>query len=206
MSRRTLVTLPLLALALATCDDQPLQITDRLSTSEAEAVAGGLLGLSLDAGTSAREDNQPAGVSARSPIAFGTEVSFTAACPVGGTAAFTVGLDGAVDPAADTGHVALDVTEAPAGCGVQDGDTGHTITLDGAPDLAAHYVLELEAGGPYRLSGTFLGAVNWTTGDRTGTCSLDMSFDAAGDRVANTGSATLTGTVCGVSVSTTVER
>jgi len=200
------VALPLLALALVACDNQPLQITDRLSTSEAAAVAGGLLGLTLDAGTSAREDNQPAGAPARSPISFGTEVSVTAACPVGGTAAFTVGLDGAVDPPADTGHVTLDITEAPAACGVQDADSGHTITLDGAPDLAAHYVLELEAGGPYQLSGTFLGAVDWSTGDRIGTCSLDMTFDASGDRVANTGSASLTGTVCGVSVSTTVER
>ena len=53
------------------------------------------------------------------------------------------------------------------------------------------------AGGP-RMWARYDGAVGFETVDKSGTCSLDVDFSLQGDVAAETGSATLTGRVCGI--------
>lgn len=185
----------------AACDDQPLQVTDTLSQDEAEDLAAAILSLTLDTDLS---QVQPAtGGPAAVPTTFEHTVEFTTPCPSGGSVDVVAVAEGVVDPDDGTGSLTLALSEAHDACGVTAGDPPTAWTLNGAPGLDIDYDLAWSAAA-FEGGGVYDGAVDWSTGDRNGRCVIDLTFDVDGDLEAQTGAATLDGSVCGVSVSSSI--
>jgi hypothetical protein len=201
-SRRILTTVAI-AVGLSACDDDPVQVVDTLSEAEASALASVLLDISLEGTLDAVGDTEPPAGPPSAPIAFETDVSFTAPCPLGGTVAATAALEGVVDAETEEWDVTLDVTETHQACVVSDADSGQTFTIDGAPDLNVAFDLEYTPDD-FTVTGAYGGAVGWQTEGRSGTCTVDLGFDASGDPGTGAGTASLTGTVCGVTISHTI--
>ncbi len=206
------ILVPLLCAALVTaCSDSgtgPAKIT----TAQAQAVAGALFQVAQDASVSAYGKAPGARPSPTSPISgaqasadtVNAHVRLTAPCALGGSVGVDAALDGVVDPVDSTIDLTFGITETPSACAVRDPKTGTQFTFDGKPDVSADFVLQAGGGKPTTLSGTVSGAIQWSSDTGSGTCSVDLRFDGTRDPLDRTGSDALHGTVCGTSVETTV--
>lgn len=199
---RAAAMVALTLLAAACGDDDPAAPSEGgLTEAEATVLAEVLLGLTLEAGSSASDE---ATVPARAPAAvardFDLSFAFEAPCPLGGTLEVDLDLTGTADPDTGAGDLTMELVEVPRGCVVRHEDSGRRFELDGAPGITATVDVVADGEGAASFSGSYDGAVAWETDDRDGTCTFDLAFGGEGDELAGTASGTLEGTVCGVSV------
>jgi hypothetical protein len=189
----------LTALALlAACDNEPLQIVDTLGLDEVDALAEVLLDLTL-AGN--REVTTPEGASPpAAPTPFGATLQFQTPCPIGGWVDVVGNVSGTVDPEAGTGSLALDLVQTHEACRAVHLASGREFRLDGAPDLTVAYGISW-TGGDFEAGGGYQGALDWSTDGRSGRCEVAVTFDAAGIVEEGATSASLSGTICGRTVS-----
>lgn len=121
------------------------------------------------------------------------------ACPLGGQV--SVAFDFTEESVGDTVRIITDMTLDPQRCVVQ--SEGYRFTLDGNPSV--HIEMTLSSVGALEqltLDGTVTGGVDWELEDRSGTCMIDVSFNANIDfSVSEPGdSGTISGTMCGMEV------
>lgn len=187
-----------LLIATAGCDNDPLQITDTLTEDEASALATALFGLTLDASLSGvgGSSDGPAAV----PQQFETSFDVSGPCPLGGSLAVEVDMAGSFDPETEVGTFELDMLETHQSCVVADPETGQEYTVSGSPNLLVEVDLAVE-GTAFDVTGGYGGAVDWATGTRNGTCVVELAFTGTGDTEVGAGSATISGSICGVDVS-----
>lgn len=194
-------------LAAAACSDDPAAPSDELSPTEAAELAAILGDLAVEQGFSAAGDGSaaaPTAAPAAVPITFATDVVFTATCPLGGAVEVDAELSGTVDGETGRLETAMTVVQTHRACVAEGGDTGTLFTLDGAPAVTVSMDLESDAqSGDYEVEASFVGAVSWSTDGRSGTCSMDLDVDTSGNNVTGTGTSTVTGSICGITVSQT---
>lgn len=186
------VTLAMLV-AVAACGDSATEVVGDLSQAEAEALAE-VVGATVFASTS--EVPWAQGAPARTPVSGSETVSATVPCELGGT----VDVHGSLEYSGDTETVidaTFGLTQVHDGC-VAESQDGIRFTLDGAPNVSADMSLSVSQND-VSLEGMYGGAVDWSTDGRDGTCSLDVTLSVDMSNTSESGSASMAGTVCGVS-------
>ncbi len=190
------------ALCLSACGDASTGPEGGLTKDEAGALASAILDLDVNAGlTGAGSAAVRAGAPAAAPSTFSYHTSGEGPCPLGGTMFADVGLSGTFDDATQQGKLDLTTSSKYHGCVVKTEETGQQFTLDGAPSIDAVLHLETKPNDTFQLSGSYQGAVAWQSEGRSGTCHFDLTFSGTVNQETGAGSAKLTGTACGVSIS-----
>lgn len=135
---------------------------------------------------------------------FTSTVEASAPCPDGGTA----GIKGSVtlnDNASPTVTMTMSVAQTFSGC-KSTSTEGNLWTFNGAPNIASNFSMTInETTGIFSMTGTQKGALDVTGPDGSGRCHIDVSFNFSGNDQTGTFSGSLNGTVCGVSVSQTLD-
>jgi len=184
-------------LGVAACgEDTPASVGDQLSPVEAEELAFVLLGAAFETGA-AGGSFVPAMVDgpAAVPFSFQGSVDDSAPCAGGGSVSLVGSVSATGDD--DTGalNLTFDVSTAHNGCAVP----GESMTFVLSSQLRTMFTLSSTGGDDASWTGDVDGTVDWSGDDRSGSCTVDYSFD--GDLVAQSGlTVTLAGNVCGTSI------
>ncbi len=192
------------ALGLTGCGGNFTASGDPLSDSEAADLAS-----ALAEGGFAGFGTFGAAAPSRAPREAATSITVAIdeapPCDGGGTTAIKGSMTADVNQAGTGGTFKFNYTVAPNGCKVTTSG-GKTFTLTGDPNLKVQGDFTFSDTGTassFQGSLTYDGKFNWTSSDgRAGACGVDLtanynfSFNTSG----SSGSATLTGTVCGVTV------
>lgn len=200
--RRALLAALVATLGLGACGDDPILPTNALTDGEVDLLAEALFARSFDlavpAPASATE--HPA---LRDVVEFSRTVEVSIPCEAGSIDA-TASISGTFDPETQAANVEYETTQRHRACRVTS-DDGVRIVLDAAPGIVNAYAFELSGTGTIQFSGAITGGIAWTTaGDRSGTCDVALSFGGSASQ-GGSASATLTGTLCGVSVTRSVD-
>ena len=195
-------------LALTACESSTEPDGDQMTQDEANALVQGLYGGSLLAYGGILLQADPDMLTVVPP---GAPLPLDAAAPCadGGEAAFSGTATISIDEARGSLEVELSGTLIPSGCTFTGG--GATFVLDSNPGLAqtGSVILVLEDFS-FSINITSSGSFIWTSGTRSGSCDLDNTItseismvDAALSGAIPT--ATITGSVCGLSVNRDIE-
>lgn len=191
-----------LLLSAAACGDSATEVVGDLTQAEAEALAEIVAGTVM----SSWEGEGAAATAASGPAraTFNQQVSLEASCDFGGSVAIEGEIDVVTnDETEELESLEYTLTQTHAGC-VAESQDGVRFTLDGAPNVSAN-LLVLAEGDAIGMDGSYSGAVDWSTSDKEGTCTLSVEFSMDLNLGAETGSATMSGTVCGMSFSNSVD-
>lgn len=185
-SRAILPTLVAITIGASACSDNTVEPEDTLTEQEATNLLDGYRAL--------LNQTDPTVIA---ESATGAIVE----CPLGGQAEVTGA--GREEQMGDTARIHLDARINPNSCRVSAG--GEQYVLTGDPNV--HEQLTVEIIGffeSFKITGTTVGAVAWESGDRSGTCEIDLALAAQPDP-ADPNSVevigTLTGMLCGHQVS-----
>ena len=195
-------------LALTACEDSTGPDEDQMTQDEANALVQGLYGGSLLAYGGILLQADPDILTVVPPGAP-LPLDASTPCAEGGQAAFSGSATISIDEARGSLEVELSGTLTPSGCTFTGGGT--TFVLESNPGLAqtGSVILVLEDFS-FSINITSSGSFNWTSGTRSGSCDLDNTItseismvDAALSGAIPT--ATITGSVCGLSVNRDIE-
>lgn len=181
-----------MSMAVAACGDSATEVVGDLSQAEAEALAE-VVGSTVFSSASAVPEAE--GAPGRTPVSGSQSINTTVDCELGGT----VGVDGNLEYSGDTEttvNATFELTQVHNGC-VAESQDGIRFILDGAPDVTSNVSLTLSEN-ELSLEGTYGGAVDWSTDGREGNCSLNVTLSVDMSGTAESGSASMSGTVCGV--------
>jgi hypothetical protein len=199
MRRTNLRVLTVLkAAVLCACGGSTDVVVD-LSEAEAAALAEAVVQAAFVTSANAFSD-APAPVGpAAAPFGFDADVSFTEACPLGGSVDVdgSVGLSG--DDETNEGRIELAVRHDHAAC-VVEADDGTVFTFDGAPSVTLDLVLETDGVGQLDWSGVIEGRLAWSTEEREGTCPIALEFGGTVSEVEQSIAVSVDGTVCRAAV------
>ena len=160
--------------ALGACGDST-GLDVELSEAEAAALAEAVMQNAIFTTASGPTGPAQASGPAAAPYSSHMEVSFSAPCESGGT----VDVDGEAEVSGDNetgeGRIELSVSHEHQGC-VVEADNGVVFTFDGAPRLELDLVIESEGEAEVGWSGTIGGAVDWSTDERVGSCTVALTF------------------------------
>ena len=196
-------------LALAACgDDSAGPAEDRMTQDEANALAQGLYGGTLlaYADTLLQAD---ATLLTVLPPGVPFPLDATIPCSGGGEAVFSG--DATISGMDMEARLQVDVSGTLAAAGCTFTNDNVTLSLDSDPGLAQTLLVTISLETfSFSLDAASSGAFNWTSGTRSGSCTLDNAVtaeislaDAALGGVVPT--ATVTGSVCGLGVSREIE-
>ena len=195
-------------LALAACESSTEPEEDQMTQDEANALVQGLYGGSLLAYGGILLQADPAMLTVVPPGAP-LPLDASTPCAEGGEAAFSGSATISIDEARGSLEVELSGTLTPSGCTFTGGGT--TFVLDSNPGLAqtGSVILVLEDFS-FSISITSSGSFSWTSGTRSGSCDLDNTITSEISMVDSALSgaiptATITGSVCGLSVNRDIE-
>lgn len=196
-----------LGVGLAACSDDPTDPSG-LSEQEVEQLAEVIFGQALTMGFTSYE---PATTFEGDP-GIGMSVAavpfdFTIGpepfdCPLGGTVEVFMSFSGDVDDATGAGTVDMGITQDHADCVVQS-EEGMQFTLNGAPETTTDVSMSVDAAQDFTMTGAFGGGVQWATGGRSDTCTIDLGIDASGNLQTGAITGTVSGIMCGQDVSQT---
>ena len=193
---------------LTACESSTEPDGDRMTQDEANALVQGLYGGSLLAYGGILLNGDPAMLTAV-PLGAPLPVDATTPCTEGGEAAFSGSVMISIDEARGSIELELSGTLAPSGCTFTGG--GATFVLDSNPGLAqTGSVTAVLEDFSFSINITSSGSFSWTSGTRSGSCDLDNTITSEISMVdtALSGAiptATITGSVCGLSVNRDIE-
>ncbi|MEJ2203856.1 MAG: hypothetical protein P8170_07085 [Gemmatimonadota bacterium] len=186
-------------LLLGACGEDPAAVNSgNLSDAEAAAIAEFLLTSTYTNAYSAAQA-APTGPQAV-PISGSWQADANVLCPLGGSVDISAHITVSGDTEEEGVTIAVDMTEVHNSCGAEQEGTAIQFTLTGKPNVMASFDAESTTAGDVSVSGTLDGTLDWITANDEGTCIIDISYTASGNELAGTAAATLTGSVCGVSV------
>ena len=61
--------------------------------------------------------------------------------------------------------------------------------------------MTVDPAGNFMVSGSYAGALAWQSDGRSGRCGIDLDFSASGNQSSDSGSVSMSGTICGQSIS-----
>ena len=181
---------------LAACDGG-MDLDGELSETEAAALAEVLFQNTWD---NTESPQASASGPATVPQTFTQGISITGApCPLGGT----VDVDGSVAITTDTETtvMSLDMSQTLVhhDCRATAETSGQEFTLNGSPNMTTLLSMETD-GADFLIDGSMVGSVQWETEGRAGICTVSVELVGSGSNLENTGSFSMSGTVCGVSI------
>ncbi|MYA12115.1 MAG: hypothetical protein F4087_01285 [Gemmatimonadetes bacterium] len=177
-SRNLLPVAAALVLAAA-CTDDGTEPEEQLTEQEATGLFEGFRALLLQ--------DEPVIVSE-------TPTGAVVECPLGGRVEFAGG--GQEEEAGDTIRLNLDVTARPMACRVSADDAWYDLTGD--PGIREQITVEIVGFfESFDISGTSVGTLDWESGDRSGTCEVDLALTAVPD-LSDPNSPGVTGTLSGM--------
>lgn len=194
-------------LALAACDSATEPEEDQMTQDEANALVQGLYGGSLLSYGGLLLQADPEMLTLVPPGAP-LPLDATVPCSEAGEAAFSGSATISINEAQGSIELELAGTLTPSGCTFT--GNGATFVLDSNPGLAqtGTVFISLEAFS-FSVNIASSGSFGWTSGIRSGSCNLDNAITAEISMVdALSGAvptATVTGSVCGLSVSHDIE-
>ena len=195
-------------LALTACEDSTGPDEDQMTQDEANALVQGLYGGSLLAYGGILLQADPDILTVVPPGAP-LPLDASTPCAEGGQAAFSGSATISIDEARGSLEVELSGTLTPSGCTFTGG--GATFVLESKPGLAqtGSVILVLEDFS-FSINITSSGSFSWTSGTRSGSCDLDNTITSEISMVDSALSgaiptATITGSVCGLSVNRDIE-
>jgi hypothetical protein len=128
-------------------------------------------------------------------------------CDGGGTATVVGTMTADINEQTQTGTFEFDYTLTPHGCHVET-ESDDVYTLTGDPNLQAQGEFNWSPTG-FDGSLNYEGKFKWETGDRAGACAFTLTarFQVSMDPETGvtTGTVTITGEICGVTVNRTVQ-
>lgn len=187
----------LTAFAVIGCggDDGPAGVNsgDALTEAELQAVFGAMAGAFETVGAA------PAAAPARATYSANQTFDASAPCESGGTISVNGSASGTVDDVSGEVDVTYHLRLTPSQCTVPTETT--SISLDGAPYI--QWDMDLFVSETLiEISGTQSGGLSFTADDgRSGSCAFDVDFSGSVDLSAQSGTSSVSGTVCGVSAS-----
>lgn len=188
-------------LAAAACDDATGP-GDALTQAEANALAEIILGQTLAAGEEGGFATQTVAnpLLAAAPVSIDRETTVSLSCPLGGSFSAARTVSGTVDSETGAMDLSIALVQTHDGCGVRSAESGTEFTLDGAPNITSTQDFTTDGTGAFTLDGAMSGAVDWASGDRAGRCEISLEYAGSGDGQGGF-SMSLSGTMCGVTVS-----
>ena len=182
LDRRLPIAAVLMVAIVAGCKDSTTAPAVPLTEAEAESLFLGISALVSDTTL---------------VVVSATDTDAVLECPAGGQVTAALQLPEELPPVGDTARSRTGFTITPAGCVV--GEAPLRFTLDGNPNLNIQITfLAVETTGAVFFDVRSTGALDWRTGDRSGTCEIDLAgrveldfgeFDAK--------PVTVSGTLCG---------
>lgn len=188
--------LPLLALAACGGDDGTGPGgEDDLSAEEVEEMTEALAAAGAFAPAfGVPTFSPPAGSAAREPVSM--SIDQTVSCPQGGSIGMSGNLQGDYDDETGEGAFNLAISQDYMDCVSTAESSGRTFTFGGGMDMD----LDMEVSqNSFSMDGTNQGTLQWSTSGRSGSCSVNVSYQFSGSETSFTGQ--VSGTVCGVDVS-----
>mgnify|MGYP003573483402 FL=1 len=201
MKKGTFGALALLAsMALTACGEDPLSVNSGdISEAEAAAIAEFLLSSTYENAFSTVQTS-PEGPQLV-PFSFSTQADLDAPCPLGGSVAISAAVTISGDTELEGGTISMSMTQVHSACVARQESTGIQFTLSGNPNIVASFDASSDTSGQMSVSGGLDGALGWETAEGSGNCVIDLSYTASGNENAGAISASVSGSVCGVSVS-----
>lgn len=193
MTIRPIAAALIAALALTACSDSTAPKAIQLTDAQAQDLMDAL---SAVGGVSA--PMRMSAYRAGPTTALATiSVDQSAACPNGGT----YGIKGSYnfDQAGTSGTIAI--TQTYAGCKATS-TNGTLWTFNGAPNIATSFSFTSNATtGAFTMSGTEKGGIDAASTVGSGRCNIDITYNMSGNQNTNTGTVSISGSVCGRTIS-----
>lgn len=196
-----------LSVGLTACSDDPTDPSG-LSEQEVEQLAEVIFGQALTMGFTSYEpattfEGDPGIGMSVTAVPFSFEIPPEPfACPLGGEVVISMSFSGDVDDATGAGTIDMGITQDHADCVVQS-EEGTQFTLNGAPETTTDVSMSVDAAQDFTMTGAFGGGVQWATGGRSDTCTIDLGIDASGNLQTGAITGTVSGIMCGQDVSQT---
>ncbi|MDH3207044.1 MAG: hypothetical protein OEO79_10550 [Gemmatimonadota bacterium] len=192
---RSTLVLAVSVCLLSACADDPLGVNsgDPLTPEEMQAVFSAI----SETFSTLSFAPAAAGGPARAVISVNESFSATAPCDIGGSFAAAGSANGTVDDETFLLDLSFQLRLTPNGCIVA--TETNTVTLNGAPYVQLSMDFELNETQIVAV-GTQTGGIAFTSSDgRSGSCAFEVSFSVTADLEGQSGSSSVSGTVCGVS-------
>lgn len=197
MKSRTIAVALAAALTLSACSDSTAPAAIQLTDAQAEDMMDALAAVGALAATS-RQTAEYRQNATTQP--FTLTIDETEPCPNGGThrvqGTFT-GNDAGTQASAS-------ITQGYTGCKATSG-SGTLWTFDGAPNVKFDFNMTTDpTTGQFSLNGTQKGAIDVSSSAGSGRCAIDLTFSASGNEQTGAATATVSGLVCGRTITMTV--
>jgi len=201
-SRVCMIALATAVVALGGCgDDDSITGTDTTSLSEAEVdeLAGVIFTEAFLSSFTLGSEPQQAG--GPQPTVATFDFDNTGPCPLGGEINVVGSVVSDTDDTTGAGTFTFSMDATHAGCVVRS-DQGTQFTLTGNP--AIEFDMEASSDGQDfgEFSGSITGGVLWATGDRDGSCGVNITF--SGQASSTSFGFSIGGTVCNTTVDSSV--
>jgi hypothetical protein len=185
--------------ALTACEETDL-MPGELTEAEAADLAGAVMFATFSA-TGEQPAPAPEGPAA-TPFTYDAEIATEVECPLGGSVAVSADVFVEGDTESEAVTVDYSMTQVHDGCGVMS-ENDRQFTLWGAPALELDLLVATDGLGVVEWGGSVVGAVDFETEGREGTCEVALEFDARLEAQESL-DANLVGVVCGFQVSRSV--
>ena len=199
MTKRVRALALLGVVATAACGDDPTGATT-LTEVEAQQLASAVLATAFSVFGTAQAG---APLQANGPALVPYESSYswegTVNCPGGGSVTAEATVTSSGDYETGESLVEMAFTQVHTDCVVQSG--AQPFTFDGSPSVVVEITYETDGQGSASFSGGIDGGLGYAYDGNTGTCTIDYNYTGTMDLEAGSSSYSLTGSVCGVSMS-----
>ena len=196
MIRNRIGLLTLVAsIGLAACGDSTGPAVGELSAAESQSLGGAVLSaVFLTSASVPAPAPAPAGPAL---VTYASEIDDTFSCAGGGSVGVAASAQVDIDDTSGDTQIQWSMTQIHAGC-VVTGEGGQSFTLTGDPSMNVAFTVSTTSLGT-EWAGSVQGNVQWVTGQRTGSCLVDLEF--GGSSTPSQGlTAEMLGTVCGFTI------
>ncbi len=185
-------------LAVTACGDSATDVLGDLTEAEAAALAEVIAG-TVFASAGDLPGGGMQGAPSRAPFSGESSIDAVAPCEFGGTVNVSGTLSYAGDDETEEVQADLTIVQVHNNC-VAESQDGVRFTLNGAPQIAAGLTLVVSEN-VLSMDGGYSGAIDWATDGRDGRCSISIEFAIDVSGATESGSASMSGSVCGVNIS-----
>lgn len=201
-NRRRIFVLAMAVVVAGACgDDDSITGSDTSSLSEAEVDELASVIFTETLLSSFTFGSAPQQAEGPQPVVATLDFDNTQPCPLGGDLSVAGSVVSDTDDTTGAGTFTFTMDATHAGC-VVESDQGTQFTLTGNPAIELDMQASSDGQDFGEFSGSITGGVLWATGDRDGSCGVNITF--SGQASSTSFSFTIGGTVCSTSVNSSL--
>jgi hypothetical protein len=189
------LALSAILLAAGCSGDNPLGVNsgDQLTAAEIQSLFGAMSAAFAGGGVTPAPGVQPSAAA----IPIDQSFNFSSNCPLGGSVGIAGSANGEIDEQTLAGNLTMNFAYRLNECAVSGENATFTVSHDPEIVFTGEYVFSQEE---ISVSGSQEGGFVFTADDgRSGSCLIDLDFSVSYNNVTQASSATVSGTVCGMS-------